>query len=60
MIYEPLESLCHIPEAKKHFNKLKQSEGCSDSSFGYIGGDHKELVVGAHEIKFWEDCGALQ
>ena len=52
LVYEPLESLCRVPETKRHLNKLKQSEGSRDSSFGHIGGDHGDLVVGVDKIEF--------
>jgi hypothetical protein len=60
LIYCPLESLSSIPEAEAYEQILKQSKGCDDGSFRYVGGGDGYLMVSFDLVDLAEDVAAVQ
>jgi hypothetical protein len=54
-VYFPLEGGSRIHQTKRHPQKLKGSEWCSDSSFLYISRVHRYLMVAFSQINFTEN-----
>ena len=60
MIHEPLASLGSIAEAKRHLGEFKKTERSDNGSFGNIGGGDRNLVITLHQVRFGENCGAME
>jgi hypothetical protein len=54
-VYFPLEGGSRIHQTKRHPQKLKVSEWCSNSSFLYISRVHRYLMVTFTQINFTEN-----
>ena len=60
LVNETLICLCGIAKTKWHLQKFKKSKlGCY-SCLGNIGGLHRDLMIGSHQIDFGKDGGSLK
>ena len=57
VVYEALEGLGGIAEAKRHGGILVEAEGSDNGSFGNVGSGDGNLVIFFDKVKLVEDSG---